>query len=97
MKFKKFALKEGLTRISSLWEWFKMVIFHDKASILTYKENEMNIKFDQYYKFFEALRNYNIINSKEYHKSVQEISKQRIIEHKKLVESVLNESEDVKK
>ena len=65
-----------------------MVLFHDKTSILTYKENLLNKRFDQYYKFFEVLKNYKIITTKEYHKSVQEISKQRIIEHNNLVNSV---------
>lgn len=88
MKFIKFELKAWLNRISSYWGWFKMVLFHDKKSVLSYKENQLNKRFDQYYKFFEALKNYKIITTKEYHKSVQEISKQRIIEHTKLVNSV---------
>jgi hypothetical protein len=41
MKFINFHLSL-IERISSYWEGFKMVIFHYKALILAYKENQVN-------------------------------------------------------
>jgi len=90
MEVVKFLLK-NLNRISSYWEWLKWVVFYDKTSMLAYKENQMNKRFNQYYKFLEALKNYKIINIEEYRKSIEELLMEQILQHKKLVKSTYSD------
>jgi len=87
LEFVKLLLITSLNRISSCLERFKRVFFHDKKLMLVYKENKLNKRFNQYYKFLEDLKNYKIITFKEYRKSVDEVSMEQILQRKKLVKS----------
>jgi 23S rRNA pseudoU1915 N3-methylase RlmH len=80
-----------LKQVYSYYNWFKRVILHDKVAILTYKENQLNKRFKQYYKFFDALKNYDIITVNEAHKSRKNIIKKQNQEHKELVKSIYPE------
>ena len=64
---------------------------HDKITILAYKENQLNKRFKQYYKFFDALKNYDIITINEARKSRKDIIEKQNHEHKELVKSIYSE------
>jgi len=56
MKLKKFVPQTTLKWVYLYYYWFKRVFLYDKVAILIYKENQLNQRFNQYYKFFEALK-----------------------------------------
>ena len=68
--------------------WIKRVFFQDKNATFTHKENQLNRKFFQYYKFLEALKSYEIITLKEALQSGQDIREQQIEEHRLLAKSI---------
>ena len=91
MKLKNLIPQTILKRFYSHYCWFKRVIMHDKIAILAYKENQLNKRFKQYYKFFDALKNYDIISVNEASKSRKDIIEKQNQEHKELVKSIYQE------
>jgi len=73
---------------SKLKLWFKRIFFLDKTATFAYKENQLNQKFNQYYKFLEALKSNEIITLKEALQSGQNIREQQIQEHRLLAKSI---------
>jgi hypothetical protein len=78
----------SLNRLSKLLFWIKRVFFQDKTAKFVYKENQLNIKFNQYYKFLEALKSYEIITLKEALQSGQDIREQQVEEYRMLAKSI---------
>lgn len=74
-------------RQSKPYIWFKRVFLHDKLATFLYQQNKLNKKFNQYYKFLNSLKNYDLISIKEASISWQEIRKQHVEEHKNLIKS----------
>jgi hypothetical protein len=101
MKLVESLPKTLLKWLSLYLGWFKRVFLHDKESTLIHKENQLNQRFNQYYKFFEALKKYDLISVNEAIKSSHNIKQQQIEEHNKLVKRICpekcSEKNEVKK
>ena len=78
----------SLNQYSKCRSWLKRVFLHDKNATFTYKEKQLNQKFNQYYKFLEALKSYEIITLKDALKSGQNIREQQVEEHRLLAKSI---------
>jgi hypothetical protein len=78
----------SLNQYSKLKLWFKRAFSLDKTATYAYKEYQLNQKFDQYYKFLEALKSNEIITLKEALQSGQNIREQQIKEHRLLAKSI---------
>jgi hypothetical protein len=85
-------LKQGLNwlkmRFSIIKNWFKRVFLHEKEAIFEYKQNELNNKFNQYYRFLEALKSYNMISVKDANKTWDDVKEKRSKEEEKLIETI---------
>jgi len=88
MKFRKIILSKYIKNLYSLNNWFKRVLLHDNVAILNYKENQLDKKFNQYYKFIDVLKNYDILSFNEAHESKFDVNRKQIEEHKKLIKNV---------
>ena len=88
MKFK--FISYVLNWFSIFCGWFKRVFLQDKKATFTHKEKELNHRFNQYYKLFEAFKNYDLISKKEIRKSDTDIKKQHIEEQNQLIKKYLD-------
>lgn len=64
--------------ISKFDNWFKRVLLREKSAIYAHKKNELNYKFDEYYRFLEALKGYDMITVQDVNESLNEINQKRI-------------------
>jgi hypothetical protein len=89
-------LKNGLKSLKikfiSFTNWFKRVFLHEKEAIFAYKQNELNNKFNQYYRFLEALKSYNMISVKDASESWDDVMEKRSKEEEKLIKSIWQEN-----
>jgi hypothetical protein len=75
-------------KLNSYHNWFNRVFLHKKASIFTYKEKKLNNKFDQYYKFLDTLKKYNMITVNDAINSQKDVKENQIKEQKELAKSI---------
>lgn len=74
--------------ISKFDNWFKRVLLREKSAIYAHKKNEMNHKFDEYYRFLEALKSYDMITHQDIKQSINEINEKRAKEEEELVKAI---------
>jgi len=74
--------------ISKFDNWFKRVLLCEKSAIYAHKKNELNYKFDQYHRFLEALKSYDMITVQDVNKSLNEINQKRIKEEEDLAKTI---------
>jgi hypothetical protein len=88
----KHGLKTLKLKSSAANGWFKRVFLREKEEIFAYKQNELNNKFNQYYRFLEALKSYNMISVKDASESWNDIKEKRSKEEEKLFKSIYHEN-----
>jgi len=74
--------------ISKFDNWFKRVLLREKSAIYAHKKNEMNNKFDEYYRFLEALKSYDMITLQDVKQSLNEINEKRAKEEEELFKAI---------
>lgn len=74
--------------ISKFDNWFKRVLLREKSAIYAHKKNEMNNKFDEYYRFLEALKSYDMITLQDVKQSINEINEKRAKEEEELFKAI---------
>ncbi|MTK64738.1 MAG: hypothetical protein F8N15_09520 [Methanobacterium sp.] len=77
--------------ISKFDNWFKRVLLREKSAIYAHKKNELNYKFDQYHRFLEALKSYDMITVQDVNQSLNEINQKRIKEEEDLAKTIWKE------
>jgi hypothetical protein len=78
-------LKQEMSKFDN---WFKRVLLREKSAIYAHKKNEMNNRFNEYYRFLEALESYDMITNQDVKQSINEINQKRIKEDEELVKTI---------
>ncbi len=80
-------------QISKFDTWFKRVMLHEKSAIYKYKKNELDSKFNQYHRFLEVLKNYEMITLQDARQSWNEMSEKKMDEEDKLAKTIWPEND----
>lgn len=87
-------LKEEISKFDN---WFKRVLLREKSAIYAHKKNELNSKFNQYHRFLEALKNYDMITVQDARQSWNEVYEKKMQEEEKLAKSIWPDNDGMNK
>ena len=94
-------LEQGLRilkeEISKFDNWFKRVLLQEKSAIYAHKKNELNGKFDQYHRFLDVLKNYEMITVQDARQSWKDVYEKKMQEEEKLVKTIWPDEDGMNK